>query len=94
MFVSPKGVQCNSYTGGNYEHFWLPNAHVLWIVTLFILCHILLFSCIIFILVLSSELLRAIIIIPNGVVSVSERTKPAIKIASFLPGFILMPAKR
>ena len=45
---------------------------------------------------LSSPLwqLWAIIIIPNGVVSVSERTKPAIKIASFLPGFILMPAKR
>ena len=51
-------------------------------------------NCIIFILVPCSKLLRAIIIIPNGVVSVSERTKPAIKIASFLPGFILMPAKR
>ena len=45
-------------------------------------------------ILIHSRLLWAIIIIPNGVVSVSERTKPAIKIASFLPGFILMRAKR
>ena len=48
----------------------------------------------IFIFILTPRgFLQAIIIIPNGVVSVSERTKPAIKIASFLPGFILMRAK-